>query len=106
MNFHGKTAIVTGADLGIGKTTALRLAKAGANVAAIDIDKTKVEQTVEAIRASGSTAIALTVDITNILSSKRQQPTISMSSDKLIFWTNVPADELRAGSHYCQNWTT
>ena len=64
MNFQGKTAIVTGAGLGIGKAIALRLAKAGASVAAIDIDKAKVEQTAETIRASGAAAMALAVDVT------------------------------------------
>lgn len=39
MNLNGKTALVTGAASGIGKATALRLAKEGCNIAALDIDE-------------------------------------------------------------------
>ncbi len=39
MEFTGKTAIVTGAAVGIGRAVALQLAKGGANVVAVDLDE-------------------------------------------------------------------
>lgn len=42
MDFNGKTAIVTGAGVGIGRAIALRLANEGGKVAAIDIDREKI----------------------------------------------------------------
>ena len=39
MEFKGKTAIVTGAAVGIGRAVALRLAMGGANVVAVDLDE-------------------------------------------------------------------
>lgn len=39
VNFANKVAFVTGASSGIGRATALAFARAGASVAAVDIDE-------------------------------------------------------------------
>jgi len=65
MNLEGKTAIVTGAANGLGRSTAIRLARAGAKVAVIDIDRERLEQVSESIAAFGGEAPAFTVDITD-----------------------------------------
>ena len=42
--FAGKTAIVTGAGSGIGRATALRLAREGATVVAADISEARLNE--------------------------------------------------------------
>ena len=45
--FQGRTAIVTGAGSGIGRATAVRLAREGARVVAADLSKERLEELVE-----------------------------------------------------------
>ena len=52
--FDGKTAIVTGAGSGIGRATALRLAREGATVVAADISEARLEEL-----AAGNPGLAL-----------------------------------------------
>ena len=65
MSFRDKTAIVTGAAKGLGRSTAIKLAESGAKVAVIDIDREGLEQLSESIVASGGEAPAFVVDISN-----------------------------------------
>ncbi len=58
----GDVAVVTGAASGIGKQTALTLAKEGAMVACMDINEAGVSDTVAKIAAKGGKAIAVAVD--------------------------------------------
>ncbi len=53
-----RVAIVTGAGQGIGHATALALAHAGADVAAVDIDKAAAEKTAAAVTAAGRKGLA------------------------------------------------
>ncbi len=63
--FVGKTAVVTGAASGIGRSTAIRLAVEGAQVAALDVALEGVEETVEALTTLGGKAVAYQCDVTN-----------------------------------------
>ncbi len=47
MTFHGKVALVTGAGSGMGQISAWRLADAGAQVAALDVDEQGLAKTAE-----------------------------------------------------------
>ncbi len=64
MSFAGKTALVTGADSGIGQATAEWLAKAGADVAvSYHTDKEGAEATRRAVEGAGRKAVVIQADI-------------------------------------------
>lgn len=63
--FEGKTAVVTGAASGIGRSTAVRLAVEGAQVACLDVTLPGVEETVEALTTLGGRAVAYQCDVTD-----------------------------------------
>ena len=57
MKLAGKVAIVTGGGIGIGRNTALLLAKQGAKVIVTDIDQESGQATVEEITNLGGEAL-------------------------------------------------
>ena len=59
----GRVALVTGAASGMGRATAWLLADEGAKVAALDVDRSGVEETVAAIADAGGTALAVPCDL-------------------------------------------
>src|SRR5581483_6531734 len=63
MRFDGKIAVVTGAASGIGRATAQRLAAAGAQVIAADIDESGAAETVAAIARAGDRATPYRLDV-------------------------------------------
>ena len=64
MDLKGKVAIVTGARRGMGRSHALTLAKAGANVVVADISLEDCQKVVEEIKKSGGQALAVKCDVT------------------------------------------
>ncbi|AOP46913.1 SDR family NAD(P)-dependent oxidoreductase [Streptomyces lydicus] len=62
-NFSGKIGLVTGAGSGIGRATAIELARQGATVTVTDINEATAVETTEMIRKDGGEALALSVDI-------------------------------------------
>ncbi|MEU3304243.1 SDR family oxidoreductase [Streptomyces sp. NPDC006678] len=61
----GRVAVVSGASSGMGAATAERLAELGATVVVLARRKDKLEDVVKRIEASGGTALALAVDVTD-----------------------------------------
>jgi acetoacetyl-CoA reductase/3-oxoacyl-[acyl-carrier protein] reductase len=61
----GKIAVVTGPAHGIGRASALALAREGADVALLDIDAATLGDIAREIRAMGRRALAISGDLTN-----------------------------------------
>ena len=57
MKLENKVAIVTGGGGGIGRATALRLSKEGANVVICDVHQGGIDETVQLVAAQGGNAI-------------------------------------------------
>jgi NAD(P)-dependent dehydrogenase (short-subunit alcohol dehydrogenase family) len=66
MDLSGQMALVTGAGQGIGKACALAMAKAGSDVAVVDINADSVKETAAAITALGRRSVALRADLGNV----------------------------------------
>ncbi|MBN1856187.1 MAG: SDR family oxidoreductase [Dehalococcoidia bacterium] len=63
MRLDGKIALITGAGRGIGRTMALTLANAGADLCINDVNLDAAEETAEEVRALGRKAIAVKADV-------------------------------------------
>ena len=66
MLFEGKVSIVTGASQGIGEAIAEDLAREGAHVALVDVQKEKLEALAGRLRASGGKASAHVANVTRL----------------------------------------
>ncbi len=63
MDIEGAVALVTGAGSGIGRATALQLARAGAAVAVNDIDEPSADETVRLIERDAGRATPILADV-------------------------------------------
>lgn len=60
---EGRVAIVTGAGSGVGRATAMKLARGGAAVVAVGRTAAKVEETAASIEAAGGECVAVGLDV-------------------------------------------
>jgi len=65
MDFSGRVAMITGAGSGIGKVIAVELARRGARVGIVDVDRGGMDETVSGITQEGLEAMALQCDVSN-----------------------------------------
>lgn len=65
MRLENKAAVVTGAGSGIGRASALALAREGARVAVVDIQDAAGQETAQAIREQGGEALYLRADVSS-----------------------------------------
>jgi 3-oxoacyl-[acyl-carrier protein] reductase len=61
----GHVVLITGAESGIGRETALRAASEGADIAAVGLDRGGLDSLVEQVRATGRRAAARTADVSD-----------------------------------------
>jgi NAD(P)-dependent dehydrogenase (short-subunit alcohol dehydrogenase family) len=66
MMLDGKVALITGAGSGIGRATALRLAREGAAVACADLDLEAARATAEQVVLMGRDALEIQVDVRSL----------------------------------------
>ncbi len=71
MMFEDRVAVVTGASQGIGEAIAGVLAKEGARVACVDVQREKLEAVVGRLRAAGGRASAHSADVTKLADAER-----------------------------------
>jgi 3-oxoacyl-[acyl-carrier protein] reductase len=64
-NLAGRVALVTGAGRGLGGTIARHLGQAGADIVVCDIDLSALEDTRQAVEATGARCLALPCDISS-----------------------------------------
>jgi NAD(P)-dependent dehydrogenase (short-subunit alcohol dehydrogenase family) len=62
--FEDKAVVITGGGGGIGRATAVRLAAEGARIAAVDVSKAGLAETVAAVERAGGRAVAIEADVT------------------------------------------
>ena len=84
----GKVAVVTGGDRGIGRATALQLARNGADVAICACDRKKLESTGKEISELGVDALAIVADVTKPADRKRLVKTVLKEFRKIDIWIN------------------
>src|SRR5213082_3118425 len=65
VDLHGKVAVVTGAGSGIGRSTALLLARNGAKVHVADIDAARARDVASEIESNGGSAVAHAIDVSD-----------------------------------------
>lgn len=65
MDFSGQVAMISGAGSGIGEVISISLARRGAKVGIVDVDKKGIKRTVSAITEEGQEAMALPCDVSN-----------------------------------------
>ena len=64
MDLNGKVAVITGAGSGIGRTTALRLAREGVAIVVADWNEAGAKETVALVEQAGGKAAAIKTDFT------------------------------------------
>jgi NAD(P)-dependent dehydrogenase (short-subunit alcohol dehydrogenase family) len=71
MRLSGKSALITGGNSGMGRSTAILFAKEGARVAITGRDEGRGREVVEEIRKAGGQAIFIRSDVTSAADCRR-----------------------------------
>ncbi|MFM8322233.1 MAG: SDR family oxidoreductase [Chloroflexota bacterium] len=76
MNLDGRTALVTGAGSGIGRSTAFLLAQHGARVGLLSHTESELQQALAELRAQGLQGLALPADVADAAQMRRAVETL------------------------------
>ncbi len=79
MNMEGRTCLVTGANTGIGRATALELARRGAEVVLAGRSEARTAPVVQEIRSSGGDARFLHLDLSSLAA-------VKSAAEKFLSW--------------------
>jgi NAD(P)-dependent dehydrogenase (short-subunit alcohol dehydrogenase family) len=85
----GKAALVTGAAAGLGKATALRLARAGCDISLVDINEQALAAVAEAVRALGVSAVVQALDLADAANCRLAVSATVSAFDRLDALCNV-----------------
>jgi 2-deoxy-D-gluconate 3-dehydrogenase len=101
LNVAGKTAIVTGAGSGLGKSIALALAQSGADLVITEVPGRidRAQEVVESVQSYGREAIALKLEVTSVKSIQRMVDTAIKRFSRIDILVNnaginIPKDAL------------
>ena len=65
MELEGQVAIITGAGRGIGRATALELARMGADIVVAELNRENAERTAFEVRGHGRRSLVVSTDVTS-----------------------------------------
>jgi NAD(P)-dependent dehydrogenase (short-subunit alcohol dehydrogenase family) len=85
MDMQGRRALVTGAGSGIGRAAALRLARAGADVALLSRTREELEEVAAEITGMGRTALVLVADTSSEAQMRRAFEKLAKAFTRLDF---------------------
>jgi NAD(P)-dependent dehydrogenase (short-subunit alcohol dehydrogenase family) len=92
MSLEGRRAVVAAAASGIGRMSAVALAKAGAEVVLLDLDGPAVTELADELRAAGHAATAYQVDLTDVAGVRRVADEVARSTPSVdVLFSNVGA---------------
>lgn len=93
MDFTGKTAIITGAAVGIGRATAIRLAQAGANLILVDTNVEKLKEVEKELKVYGKDVLVFEGNVTDenrvqeiVAEALQKFPTIEILVNNAAVW--------------------
>lgn len=98
MRLVGRSAVITGAGRGIGRAVAVAMAKEGAAVSVLDIDKENARRVAEEIERSGGRAWAYMLNVADSRSVARGMQEIVEGAGKIDILVNVAGVVGRSGA--------
>ena len=86
MELAGQVAIVTGAGRGIGRATALELARLGADIVVAELDRATAERTAVEVKGQGRRVSVVPTDVTSRTDLKAMTEHTRTEFGALTFW--------------------
>jgi 3-oxoacyl-[acyl-carrier protein] reductase len=99
VRFQNRVAVVTGAASGLGRGTALALAREGAHVGCVDVNKSGLVDTVHSIRDGGATAMVATADVSESRQVAQAVATVVAELGTIDLLVNVAGGALVKAAH-------